>query len=399
LIYNSGSAYKRYTEWSSTSGAGYPYNIVVQNNTNLRVNDDGPGQNGTANRALAGSFNILPSGIVTLGDSTENNRLTIGLDFNLDGTINMPSTVSAIGADLYIGRNWNRSVSGIFNHNERAVFFNGSLDGTITAIGGQYFPYVYLQKTVSANKLTLLDTIRIGKEFAINSGSFDLAAKDAILQSNVQATARFGKVGALGDVLYSGTGRFIVERYLPTGSGAGQHGKSWQFLATPATGTQTIKEAWQEGAMIANQNLVSGYGTQITSNNGGSQAGAEALGFDVYTPTGPSMKVFSSLGVWNGVANTNIPIYNPKGYMVFIRGDRSVTTFNAPATATTLRTRGKLFVPNSNPIPTSFIPAGKFEAIGNPHASAVDFSYFDKTDFPDVDNAFYVWDPLLVGTY
>ncbi|MEI2748130.1 MAG: hypothetical protein V9E88_05160 [Ferruginibacter sp.] len=40
--------------------------------------------------------------------------------------------------------------------------------------------------------------------------------------------------------------------YLPTGTLGGQHTKSWQFLAVPTNGGQTINAAWQEGAAVAN---------------------------------------------------------------------------------------------------------------------------------------------------
>ncbi|MFM7709923.1 MAG: beta strand repeat-containing protein, partial [Ferruginibacter sp.] len=402
LIYNPGSDYKRFTEWSTTTGVGYPFNILVQNNTNLRVNDDNipvnNGGNGTADRALAGTLTISAGSSVVMGDSTENNKLTIGGNLVLNGTLTMPSTTTAIGADVYLAGNWNRSATGVFNHNERAVFFNGNINSTITASGGQYFPYLYLVKSTATQTLSLLDDIRIGKIFTITTGKLDLAAKDATLLSDAGATAQFGKVGLNADVLYSGTGRFVVERYIPTGTGAGQHGKSWQFLAVPTNGGQTIKQAWQEGAVTANGNPNPGYGTQVTGNVGGSSAGATALGFDVFTPAGPSVKFYNN-GIWTGIPNTNTtPAYRKEGYMVFVRGDRSVIQFNQAATSTVLRTRGKLFVPVSNPAPTITIPAGSFQSVGNPYASAIEFTALDGPGVPDVDPVFYVWDPLLNGT-
>jgi hypothetical protein len=401
LIYNTGGDYKRYTEWSTTTGAGYPFNITVQNNTQLRVNDDNipvnNGGNGTADRALAGTLTIAAGSSVIMGDSTENNKITIGGNLLLNGTLTMPSSTTAIGADVYLAGNWNRGATGVFNYNERAVFFNGATNATITASGGQYFPYLYLIKSTATQTLTLLDDIRVGKIITLTTGKLDLAAKDAVLLSDATATAQFGKVGVNADVLYSGTGRFVVERYIPTGTGAGQHGKSWQFLAVPNNGGQTIKQAWQEGAVAANGNPNPGYGTQVTGNVGGSPAGATALGFDVFTPAGPSIKYYNN-GTWSGIPNTNTtPAYRKEGYMVFVRGDRSVTQFNQAATPTVLRTRGKLFVPGSNPAPTITIPAGSFQSIGNPYASTIEFTALDGPGVPDVDPVFYVWDPLLNG--
>ena len=139
----------------------------------------------------------------------------MGKNVVLNGTLTLPTV---FGGDLYIAGNWNRSATGVFTPNDRAVFFNGTTASTITANGGQLFPYLYLTKNVLATTLTLLDDIYISKEFSVTSGTFDLAAKNATLKSDATGTADFGKVGATGDVTYSGVGRFIVERYIPTGT-------------------------------------------------------------------------------------------------------------------------------------------------------------------------------------
>ncbi len=396
LVYNASGIFDRNVEWGALSGAGYPFHVTVQNNTFLRLNFPNP--NGDANRAIAGDLTIS-NGSTILQSTTNAGTLTVGRDFILNGTLIMPTV---LGGDIYVGRNWNRNAStGFFIHNNRAVFFNSAANSTITANGdGQYFPYLYLTKSALSNTLSLLDNIRIGKEFGITTGTFDPATKDATLLSNDTTQASFGKVGAQADVAYSGTGRFIVERYIKTGTAPGQHLKSWQLLAVPTNGGQTVNAAWQEGATFANQNLVPGYGTQITSNIAPIQPLFDAL----TTPaSGPSMKTFNPAGTgsWVGIANTTtLPLYNPKGYMIFVRGDRSVTTFSGAGSTpvpTNLRSRGKLFVPGSNPPPSTTVLAGKFESIGNPYASTIDFLNITKPAAPAVDDVFYVWDPLLPG--
>lgn len=395
LVYNVNGNFDRNVEWCCTSGTGYPYHVIVQGTSFLRLNFPSP--NGNADRALAGDL-WIKSGATLQMSSTVNNKLTVGRDFTLDGTFLMPP---AVGGDIYIGRNWNRAAAGIFTHNDRAVFMNTNQDGTITANGnGQYFPYLYITKTAAADSIRLLDSIAIGKEMSVTAGTFDLAAKDAVLLSNATETARFGTVGGSGDVAYSGVGRFIVERYIPTGTGLGQHGKTWQFLSVPTNGGQTIRQAWQEGASTPNQNNKPGYGTMITGN----MTNATSLGFDVATAqsAGPGMKVFNSAGNnWTGVPNTSsTALHNAKGYMIFVRGDRSVTTFSGPTSVpvpTNMRSRGKLFVPVSNPAPVTTVSAGSFESIGNPLASAVDFTLLSKPIPANLDEAYYVWDPLLPG--
>lgn len=386
LIYNPGGTFDRNVEWGSLSGPGYPYNVTVQNSTNIRLNT--PAANGDADRAIAGTLSIA-NGSSLLLSTTANNKLTVGANVQIDGTLTLP-TVS--GGDIYIGGNWNRSATGVFNPNDRAVFFNGPGNSTITASSGQLFPYLYLAKNALANTLSLLDDISISKEFAVTAGTFDPAAKNAILKSDAtNGTADFGKVGAAGDVTYSGAGRFIVERYIPTGTAGGQHGKTWQFLAVPDNGGQTINAGWQEGNVLPTTGAT-GLGTIISSNVAGA-------GFDIIGGTTPALKTYNSAtNTYTGVANTaSLPLYDQRGYFLFVRGDRTVTAYNQTATTTTLRSTGKLFVPGSNPAPSTTVPAGKHESIGNPYASAIDFLNITKPAAPAVDDVFWVWDPLLSG--
>jgi uncharacterized protein YjdB len=184
------------------------------------------------------------------------------------------------------------------------------------------------------------------------------------------------------------SGNVTVERNIPN------HSKAWQFLSVPVTGSQTINEAWQDTASFANQNRYPGYGTMLTS----SLPAAVSLGFDVYTSPGPSIKVYnSSTGGYDGPASTKTTaIANPKGYMVLVRGDRSVVASNQPATATTMRTKGRLYTP-ANPPGVVNVAAGKFESIGNPYASAIDYSSLQKTGGVQTD-FFYMWDPRLTTT-
>src|ERR1022692_4497797 len=106
------------------------------------------------------------------------------------------------------------------------------------------------------------------------------------------------------------------------------------------------------------------------------------------------MKVFNSVNngyIW--VSGTNIPIYNQKGYFIFVRGDRSVTSPFAPATPTVLRTSGTLFTP-SNPPPTTTVNANSFESVGNPYASSVDLRLIGTTGGGS-NNSYIVWEPRL----
>jgi hypothetical protein len=173
-----------------------------------------------------------------------------------------------------------------------------------------------------------------------------------------------------------------VEKYINTGTGAGQHGKSWQFLSV-ATSGQTIRESWME-----NGSKPGGYGTMISGPAG------LAAGFDIYS-VAPSMKFFNdSVNNWTGVSGANNLIANTAGYMIFIRGDRDVVTTTQASNPTVLRSKGQLFTGTQLPIT---VRPNKFQSIGNPYASPIDFSLITKDEA--IDDAFYIYDPYLYGTY
>ena len=106
------------------------------------------------------------------------------------------------------------------------------------------------------------------------------------------------------------------------------------------------------------------------------------------------MKTYNSAtNTWVGIANTNtVTIKATDGYMTFVRGDRAANAFNSAPTQTVLRTKGSLYTGDQAPIPVS---AGKFAAIGNPYASALDMRNITRTGLKDF---FYVWDPNLGGS-
>ncbi len=302
------------------------------------------------------------------------------------------STLSVTNATL--------QVAGSITNNGTLDITNGTLElnGTVAAqsISGSTFLNNSIKNLIISNSngvgLTgTNDTLKL-------TGRVGFGTSNAVLTTNGNLTivSNAAGTGYVADLTNNGLnsgndiiGNVTVERYIPG------HPKAWQFLAVPTSGS-TIREAWQENNSTLASNIHPGYGSIITSNI----SGAVGLGFDIYTPAGPSMKSYNSAtNGWDGVANTSMPIANTKGYMFFVRGDRTVTTSAAPATAVTLRTSGQLYTKGSNAPATITVPAGKFESVGNPYASAIDFRKLTKSAAPDVADIFYVWDPLLTNTY
>lgn len=289
--------------------------------------------------------------------------------------------------------NLSNTASGFF-HGNGSVLLNGTVAQNYNSVGT---PLIYNNLTITNpvnfnvnGNLVITRLLSLG-----TTGRVNLVSGNIELQSAAGATAAVDRLYGINNFSYTGIGRFIIDRYIPTGI---IHGKSWQFLAAPAFG-ETLNKSWQEsnGSLVVG---TPGYGTTITSE----KAGAISRGYDFYTPgSGPSLKSYDAAsGLWTGIDDGTTPtnvlsFTNPKGYMVFVRGDRSIQTSTAPANPTILRTWGKLYSPGTDAPPSLSVLPGKFESIGNPYASTVDFLSLLGTS-SGIDGKYYVWDPLLAGS-
>jgi len=199
------------------------------------------------------------------------------------------------------------------------------------------------------------------------------------IKSNVFGTGRVAQGDDAGNYI---TGNVTVERYIPNNGF-----RSWRFLSVPTTGTQTVRQAWQEGAANPSplQNNLPGFGTLITGT--GSVGTAQAAGFDGVVPNAS----FLSWGTnaWVNATGTNGPIATTKGYMLFVRGDRSQVINGSvnSTSSTTLRTTGGLYQGTQTALNFG---ASSFNAVGNLYASAIDFTQLQRTG--GTQNLFYIWD-------
>jgi hypothetical protein len=283
--------------------------------------------------------------------------------------------------NLIIEGNFSKTSAATFIHNNGTVIFNGSNVQTYSCTSSQIVFNNLTNKNSSG--LNINDSLSVYKGLMLdNNSSLNLNA-DISLLSNKNQTAYLSRLGTNAKINYN-TGLFIAERYINTNTINGGHNKSWQFVSTPAFG-ETIFNTWQEKG---NKNIT-GYGTWITGVSNADNS------FDAISPS-PSMKYYDAeTNNWIGIQSTNDNLENEKGYMIFARGDRTATLINSPVTPTVLRTRGKLYEGNYLP-PQSIIPAQKFQSIGNPYASAIDF---EKISFSGKQTSYIAWDPTLYGNY
>jgi hypothetical protein len=297
----------------------------------------------------------------------------------------------------------NNQTFNIFGNITSSGGFDAS-SGTINMAGNfrqPIDPISFVDKKISRLKISnpsgveLLgsDTLKIRNSLDFGASNCELFTNGKlVIMSDQIGTASVGDMTSDGSTtnVYNGNqiiGNVTVERYIPN------HPKAWQFLSAPATGA-TIKNNWQEG----NSNLSNsrqGYGSIITSDIVG--ATSPLLGFDLYTPAGSSMKTYNATtNAWEGISSTQNLIDNPKGYLIFIRGDRSVSAYNQSPTATTLRTTGKLYQAIGTPPPSISVARNKFASVGNPYASEVDMTKFVRTG--GVQDLYYIWDPKLTSS-
>ena len=300
--------------------------------------------------------------VVTDNQLCNNLVINTGASFNINtgGTLQIAGTISN---------------SGTFNASNGTIEMSGTSAQTIPA--GSLYNNALMNLIInntSGSGVTLSGALDIYGAVTYSGTGKVLNTNDNLtFKSSASGTAWLGSM--TGNTI---NGKATVERYLSAKKG-------WRFLSVPTNTTQTIQQAWQEGCG-ANANCVPGFGTQITG------AAGTGGGFDVAT-SAPSLKTYNSAtNIWVGVTNTNSTNIAAKyGYLVFVRGDRSVISAFASTTPTILLTKGNLYVGSQSAINIS---SNQFGSIGNPYASSLDMRNISKTGLKDF---FYVWDPKLGG--
>lgn len=292
------------------------------------------------------------------------------------------------GSSISVAAAAQLTINGTYTNNGSTISNNGTLVFTGNA-ASQSFPGT--SGTVTAmNNLEINNSngITFNRPFSITgsliptAGNINLNNDTITLRSTATGTASVAAVQPGASISYTGTGKFEIQRFINTGTGTGEHGKSWQFLATPASG-ETVFQSWQEKGLSP-----AGFGTWITGTGSG---------FDATTVL-PSIKYYDvATGNYKAVTNTATPLLNKSGYMIFVRGDRNVISFNGAANNTTLRSRGQIYSP-STPPPLVTVPANSFQSFGNPYPSRIEFSKV-RAISTGINDVFYVWDPTLAGTY
>jgi hypothetical protein len=174
LVYNSGGTFNRGTEWSATSGNGYPHHVQISGNTTLNVHN-----NEATQRQIAGNLTIDSGSTFTIGSMDVANE-SIGINilgnvinngtFTLDtsadrvrcvnytNNANALTTLSTnIGGDLELTGNFIDNAP--FNSNNRAVFFTGS--GVQDVTGSAPFDIDYIVSNKPSGSIRMLTNLLV----------------------------------------------------------------------------------------------------------------------------------------------------------------------------------------------------------------------------------------------
>lgn len=336
-------------------GSGGPQNVLGSDFYDLEINN--------------------AAGVSMLGDATVSNTLLL------------TNGIFSIGANTL---NLNGAVSGVgkLKGSPVSLLAIGGAAGTLNFDQTDSASRSVLDLTFNNGSATLGNAMQIYRLLGLTSSVFHISNKSLVLKSTGNGSTNTARVGNLTSSTVDGATNITVERYIASPQ------RAWHLLSARAvTGSQTIKQAWQEnGAPI-----VAGQGTLVTSNlyNGSNGFDAASVSASILTHNqgglaGPSYNY--------NLANTNSTVISSyPGYMLFVRGDRNYTAGNLPLTSpTVLRTNGTLTQGNQSAFISS-TGTGR-TLVANPYASPIDM----ETIFAGTTNLaqdMYVWDPSLGGNY
>lgn len=174
LRYNTSGTYDRGTEWSATSGRGYPHHVQISGNTTLNVHNNQDTQRQIAGNLTidsgstftTGAMNVpdQPIGVIILGNIINNGTFTLATSadrvrcVNFTNNANASTTLSTNnGGDLELTGNFIDNAP--FDSNNRAVFFTGS--GVQEVSGSGTFDIDYIVSNKPSGSIRMLANLLV----------------------------------------------------------------------------------------------------------------------------------------------------------------------------------------------------------------------------------------------
>ncbi len=366
LEYKTGTDYGRNVEWSSTSGSGYPGNVLISNNTTLNISNSAP----TIPRQIAGSLTIESGSKLSMEDMTS--AFTVLKDVTIAGELELSS---AIGGDLELEGNF--ANTGTFTGNGRLVSFQGSTAQTID--GTNAFPYLLINNTAGVSIVSGTDSVL--NLLTLQSGTFN-TNDNLVLSSSATSTAMVYHNGG------SVNGNATVERFITEGT------TSYHFVAAPVGGATVNSLATN----VAGGSLVitHPYSKAATPTAGNGRSTNPFPNLFLYDETLIRTGFESEDFGWETPATSSLAMLAGKGFMARMPAN---STFSLTGTFNT----GDFTVDVSN---ANGETGSGWNLIGNPYPSPIDWNdvvaltenelVFDDQVGPvePVANAVYIFEPV-----
>lgn len=395
-------------EWGATNGGtSNPNGFDFELNLNA-------GQTVFANTSIKARKFVIASGTITVSGANRlapDQGVVAGSDFVINNGGTVISDATGTGGSAVIGRTTGGAgdvltvQAGGFlilkGTNPRVAMTTINFNGTV-----QYDSTVsqtILQSTNSgANPVSYTNLVLGGsgvKTLPATNGTTSVSG--SLLISGAASFATNGKLsfkstGRLAPITSSAasalSGDVTVERPL-TSLG----NRAYRLLASSVTTTTSIKANWQEGATSNTDNPAPGYGTHITGTTVD-----QTNGFDGTTSGQASLFTYdqvSSTQAWLPISGTTPNTLDAKkGYLIFIRGDRTPANLTSTASSnTTLRATGTALTGDITY--TSLESNGRFSLVTNPYISPINWStiYNDGTtsNSTNFENFYTYWDPNI----
>jgi hypothetical protein len=258
LKYNSGGNYSRNLEWSAASGAGFPNDVQISNNTSLDL------PNSSLN--VSSSYSISRDLIIDansafymdFGAGSNSGSLIIGRNLSIAGNF---SFGDGEGGDVILKGNWLHS-TGTINFNNRALLLTGTTNQTIGNPSTETFQFLIVNKS---NGLVQLNTnVIVNSKLTLTAGNIELNSSNL----TIGQSAIIEGYSASSYISTNSTGK-LIQNGITSGSTAGKtffpigHGSTYSPCIINNSGTMDDFSVSVNNTLLSNGTS----GTSLSANN------------------------------------------------------------------------------------------------------------------------------------
>ena len=186
LIYSDdGNTYGRGLEWSATSGAGYPNNVIIRDNTTLQLAANG---GAGIDFICFGDLTVESGSTLTLATPDMVRPLRVIGNFLNEGTVTLSGSV---GGDLELFGNFDNN--GTFNSNNRALFFIGGFPQTVDSTADPLsIDFIIIDKP--SNNVQLLQNLDLPNNLEMTQGNLDLNGNTLSISGDIRPNSGSGTI-------------------------------------------------------------------------------------------------------------------------------------------------------------------------------------------------------------